>query len=83
MPRDFAGFDGNYTGPIHGYTGAEDYWYSCSSLHFLPNINRPTLIINAADDTFLGPSCYPTSLADAHAYVHLEVPRYGGHCGFL
>ena len=82
MPKDFAGFDGNYTGPIHGYASAEDYWYSCSSIHFLPNINRSTLIINAADDTFLGPSCYPRTLAETHRKVHLEVPRYGGHCGF-
>ncbi|MEL6655015.1 MAG: alpha/beta fold hydrolase [Bacteroidota bacterium] len=82
MPKNFAGFDGGYTGPIHGYAGAEDYWYSCSSLHFLPNITRPTLIINAADDSFLGPSCYPTSLAEQHPHVYLEVPRYGGHCGF-
>ena len=82
LPTNFAGFDGGYTGPIHGYAGAEDYWYSCSSLHFLPNISRPTLIINASDDTFLGPSCYPTTLAEQHPFVYLEVPRFGGHCGF-
>ena len=82
LPKDFAGFDGDYTGPIHGYANAEDYWYSCSSLHFLPNIGRPTLIINAADDSFLGASCYPAALADEHPFVHLEVPQYGGHCGF-
>lgn len=82
MPKNFQGFDGGYTGPIHGYAGAEDYWFSCSSLHFLPNIRKPTLIINAADDTFLAPPCYPRDLAEKLSFVHLEIPKYGGHCGF-
>ncbi len=82
MPTDFQGFDGGFTGPIHGYAGAEDYWYSCSSLHFLPNIRRPSLIINAADDSFLAPPCYPRTLAEQLEHVYLEIPQYGGHCGF-
>lgn len=82
MPKDFAGFDGRFTAPIHGYAGAEDYWHSCSSLHFLPNVQRPTLIINAADDTFLAPPCFPREFADQHDLVYLEVPENGGHCGF-
>lgn len=82
MPKDFQGFDGSFTGPIHGYAGAEDYWFSCSSFHFLPNIRRHSLIINAADDTFLAEGCYPKALAEKLRYVHLEIPKYGGHCGF-
>jgi len=82
MPRSFQEFDGQFTAPIHGYRNAADYWESCSSIHFLPNINLPVLLINAEDDTFLAPPCYPRELAKTHPFLHLETPQYGGHCGF-
>lgn len=82
MPTTFGEFDSQFTGPIHGYRDAEDYWNSCSSVHFIPNIQRPTLMVNAADDSFLEAACFPFELARAHPMFHLEVPRHGGHCGF-
>jgi hypothetical protein len=39
-------------------------------------------LINAKDDTFLSPSCFPYELAEKSSYFHLMTPRYGGHCGF-
>jgi predicted alpha/beta-fold hydrolase len=82
LPSSFYEFDEQFTGPIHGYSGAQDYWQSCSSIHFMPNIIRPVLVINALDDTFLAPTCYPENLAANHPYVYLETPSFGGHCGF-
>jgi len=82
LPRSFYEFDEQFTGPIHGYSGAQDYWQSCSSIHFMPNIIRPVLVINALDDTFLAPTCYPRKLAENHPSVYLETPAHGGHCGF-
>lgn len=82
LPRSFYEFDEYFTGPIHGYSGAEDYWRSCSSVSFLPNIQRPVLLINALDDTFLEDACYPRDLAAKHPFFHLETPKHGGHCGF-
>lgn len=81
-PSNFPEFDGNFTGPIHGYANAEDYWNCCASLHFLPNINRPTLLISAKDDSFLRDRCYPYELADQHQHFHFLPTRYGGHCGY-
>ena len=49
---------------------------------FLKNINIPTLIINAKDDTFLGEKCYPIKNAQTNKNLLLEIPNYGGHVGF-
>lgn len=80
--KDFFEFDDLVTGPVHGFTGAVDYWTQSSSKQFLNNITIPALMINAYDDTFLSELCYPKELAKASKHFHLEVPRYGGHVGF-
>lgn len=75
-------FDDIYTSKAHGFKDAIDYYEKCSSLQFLGNIQVPTLIINAANDSFLGPECYPINVAEKNKYVHLEIPQSGGHVGF-
>ncbi len=81
--RNFDEFDEWYTAPIHGFASAHDYWTRNSSIRFIPEIQVPALLINAADDTFLGPRCYPRDLARSHRHFHLEVPEHGGHVGFV
>lgn len=81
--RDFKGFDDRYTAPINGFRDAEDYWFKCSSSRFLHAITVPTLLVNARDDPFLAPSCYPVQQAEQSRHVHLEMPRSGGHVGFV
>ncbi len=81
--RNFRDFDDRYTAPIHGFKDAEDYWYQCSSSRFLSGVTVPTLIVNALDDPFLADGCYPVSQAESSRYVHLEMPRSGGHVGFV
>ena len=75
-------FDDIYTSRAHGFKDAMDYYEKCSSLRFLPNISIPTLIINAANDSFLGPECYPHKEAKENGSIFLEVPNSGGHVGF-
>ena len=48
----------------------------------IENITTPVLIINAEDDPFLGEDCYPVTLSKNNSYIHLEIPKYGGHCAF-
>lgn len=75
-------FDEWITSRVHGFNGAEDYYAKCNSLQFLENIRVPALILNAQDDPFLAPSCFPKKLVGKNEYVHLLAPRFGGHCGF-
>jgi len=76
-------FDNVYTSKAHGFTDAFDYYEKSSSLQFLPNINVPTLIINALNDSFLSPECYPVKAAKNNPNLYLEMPKHGGHVGFI
>ncbi len=81
--RTLRDFDDYYTAPIHGFDGANDYYRRCSSKAVLPDIARPTLILNAQDDPFLSATCYPVDIARRHPLIELITPRFGGHVGFV
>ena len=81
--RTFREFDGTYTAPLNGFLSAEDYWAKASSKPSLRGIAVSTLLINALNDPFLGPECFPREEAVANPHLHLELPRSGGHLGFL
>ena len=81
--KTFYDFDDRYTAPLHGFKGAEDYYRRSSSKQFLPAVTVPTLLVSAQDDPFLGRECYPVTEASGHAKVHLEIPSWGGHVGFV
>ena len=76
-------FDNVYTSKAHGFEDALDYYVRSSSLQFLPNIKTPTLLINALNDSFLSPECYPVKEAKGNPNLYLEMPNYGGHAGFI
>jgi len=75
-------FDDQYTGPIHGFKNAIDYYEQCSSIRFVNDITIPTKIISALNDPFLSVDCYPTQLLQEHPWVQFESPQHGGHVGF-
>lgn len=75
-------FDDHYTAPMHGFKDALDYYNSCSALYVLNKIKTPTLIVNALNDPFLSPECYPYDHIKNLEFVHLETPEKGGHVGF-
>ena len=76
-------FDELYTAPANGFTDALDYYTKSSSRQFLPQIEVPTLLINALDDSFLNEKCYPTEEASQSELLFLETPAFGGHVGFI
>lgn len=80
--KNLKDFDDIYTSKAHGFKNALDYYDKCSCKQFLADIKIPTLIINASNDSFLGPKCYPYQEAQQNQDVHLEVPSFGGHVGF-
>ena len=81
--RSFFPFDDTYTAPVHGFSGAMDYYMQSSAKQFLPSIKVPTLLVQAADDPFLSPGCYPIREAEQSSALYLEIPKYGGHVGFM
>ena len=79
----FEAFDNAYTAPLHGFASARDYWRRSSSLPVLGNIRVPVYLLNAADDPFLSESCFPVELARESRLFTLEMPKHGGHVGFV
>lgn len=81
--KNLKDFDDIYTSKAHGFKDALNYYDKCSCRQFLPHIKIPSLIINAKNDSFLGPECYPKEEAEANKNLHLEMPKFGGHVGFF
>ncbi len=75
-------FDTVFTGPLHGFKNADDYYAKSSAMLFLDKISVPTLIVNAKNDPFLPAECYPYQLLENHPTVWFETPKHGGHVGF-
>ncbi|EOZ95759.1 Hydrolase [Indibacter alkaliphilus LW1] len=75
-------FDDHFTGPLHGFENAHDYYEKNSSLYFLDGIEVPCLILNAQNDPFLSEKCFPVSIGRRLENVWMEFPKYGGHVGF-
>jgi predicted alpha/beta-fold hydrolase len=81
--RTFQEFDDRYTAPVHGFRDAADYWKKSSARQYLGRITVPTLLINACDDPFLTPECFPFAEAKQNPCLFLEAPESGGHVGFV
>jgi uncharacterized protein len=75
-------FDERITAPLHGFSGAEDYYVRCSSRRFLKNIQVPTLILHAQDDPFMTPQSLPMT-DELSSNVCLTLTQSGGHVGFI
>jgi predicted alpha/beta-fold hydrolase len=81
--RTFQEFDDRYTSRLHGFRDAADYWKQASARQYLPNITVPALLLNARNDPFLAPECFPFPEAERNPCLFLEAPESGGHLGFL
>ncbi|AHJ96335.1 YheT family hydrolase [Hymenobacter swuensis] len=79
---DFPQFDDRFTAPMHGFKSADAYYAHASSGQYLSGIRIPTLLVNAQNDPFLPPSCFPRDAASGSPYLFLETPTDGGHVGF-
>lgn len=73
-------FDEHFTAPIHGYAGADDYYARASAAFVLEQIARPVLLLQAQNDPFLPPSCFPQP---ANELIHRLYTPQGGHVGFV
>jgi predicted alpha/beta-fold hydrolase len=81
--RTFRQFDDAATAPLHGMRDADDYYDTCSSLHFLSRIDTPVLALTALDDPFV-PAPVPARAREAaSAAIDFRTTRRGGHVGFV
>ena len=70
-------FDDAITTPLHGFRSASDYYERCSSIHFLPAIAVPTLLIQASDDPLIPLAALPDP-SQLSASTRLELSAKGG-----
>ena len=79
------GFDHELVIGRLGFPSVEAYYEASSGLHLLPNLEKPTLIIYAADDPLFDPTIVPDlqATSERNANIDLILTRYGGHVGYL
>ena len=74
-------YDDRVTAPFGGYESAAQYYERSSAGPWLASIDRPTLVLAAADDPMIPAESvarWPVS-----APVRREIARTGGHVGFV
>lgn len=83
--RTMFAFDDCFTGPVHGFRDATDYYTRSSSIRWLDRISINTLLISAVDDPFLPPQVLEEvrAIASDNPCLHLDLPPRGGHAGFI
>lgn len=79
--RNFFDFDDTVTAPLHGFSGAIDYWTRSSCRRFLGGIEVPSLLIHARNDPFM-PATELAGPGDVSRALRLDYCDTGGHVGF-
>ncbi len=76
-------FDDQITAPIHGFDSADHYYESCSSKHFLKDVQKPLLIIHSKEDTLCPLEFAPFDDLEKKPSIETIFTEKGGHVGFL
>lgn len=77
-------FDDVFIGPRSGCAGADDYYFKCSAVNFLPSISTPTLVLASLDDPWVPGGAYVGhhwGSNTAQCLTPVLIPS-GGHVGF-
>lgn len=80
--KSFWDYDDKVTAPLHGFSGAQEYYDKCSSRQFLKSINVPTRIIHSSDDPFMFKSTVPGE-EELNNNIDFLLTKSGGHVGFV
>ena len=80
--RSFWDYDDKVTAPLHGFSGAQEYYDRCSSRQYLNDIRTPTRIIHSKDDPFMFERTVPDEIELSSDIDFLLTDR-GGHVGFV
>lgn len=75
-------FDDQITGPMHGFEGADDYYYQCSSAFFMDQIKTDTLVIHSREDPMCPFKWTPAQQIEQNPTISAYFTKEGGHVGF-
>ena len=75
-------FDNALTAPRHGWRDAAEYYEVNSSIHYLPKVEVPLLVIHSQDDPMVPFGPYRSVAWDALPTTTLVLTERGGHVGF-
>lgn len=81
LPDRLLDFDDQFVAPIFGFTGARDYYESCSAGPLLHDIRVPTIIVTSQDDPVVPFSMYNRFRMCSE--IEMVATRHGGHLGFI
>lgn len=79
------GFDEELVISRLGFNSVEEYYQASNALNLLPELQKQTLIIYAADDPLFHPDIVDDlkAIGGQNSYVDLLVTKYGGHVGYI
>jgi predicted alpha/beta-fold hydrolase len=80
-PRSLYEFDDLVTAPINDFSGADQYYAHSSSLPWLEQIRRPTMILAAQDDPIVPATIFHDLNASNRVALHMT--KRGGHLGYI
>jgi len=68
-----------------GFSSVDEYYDASSALKILPHLNKPTLILYAADDPMFDPTIIPDlqGICADNPAIDLRVTKQGGHVGYI
>ena len=81
--RTIRGFDHAITAHYGGFRGADDYYARSSAGPWLTQVDRPTLILAAADDPMIPADAIARWPLPDSGLVQRELTVTGGHVGFV
>jgi uncharacterized protein len=78
-------FDHEMVVPRLGLSSVEEYYRLTSGLYILPELQKPTLILYAADDPLFDPSLVATveAICAENSVIDLIMTEQGGHVGYI
>lgn len=83
--NSISGFDRELVIERLGFSSMEAYYEASSGLYLLPHLDKPTLIIYAADDPLFDPAIVPDlqMACEQNPAIDLLLTQYGGHVSYL
>lgn len=83
--NSISGFDNELVIERLGFSSVEEYYDASSALPLLPELEKPTLILYAADDPMFDPTIVPDLQAACagNPAIDLALTQWGGHVGYV